>query len=120
MAAQPGGRLSAQLAGALPLPAAAFPPGQVQGARAGLAATAALQVVGVEAAERRRPGEAGGRAAAAQATPSSPAAVFVAGRRGADGALQGGGAARGHGGAAVVVRGARQATDAHPGAVVLG
>ena len=44
----------------------------------------------------------------------------MAGGRGADGALQGGGASRGHAGAAVVVRGARQAADAHPGAVVLG
>lgn len=57
---------------------------------------------------------------AAQTAASSAAAVFVAGRRGADGALQGGGAARGHAGAAVVVRRAGQAADALPGAVVLG
>lgn len=52
--------------------------------------------------------------AAAEATSSH------AGGRGADGALEGGGAAGGYAGAAVVVRRARQAADAHPGALVLG
>lgn len=90
----------------------------MQEASARLPAAARLQVVMVEAARRRRAREAGRRVAAAQAA-ASPA-VFVAGRRGADGALQGGGAARGHAGAAVVVRRAGQAADALPGAVVLG
>lgn len=120
MAAQPGGQLSAQLAGALALSATAFPLGQVEWARAGLAAAASLLVVRVEAAGRWRAREAGRRAAAAQATPSPAATVFVAGGRGADGALQGGGAARGSARAAVVVGRARQAADAHPGAPVLG
>lgn len=92
----------------------------MQQAGARLAATAALQVVRVEAARRWRAREAGGGVAAAQAAASSAPAVFVARRRGADGALQGGGAAGGHTGAAVVVRRAAQAADALPGPVVLG
>lgn len=107
MAARPGGQLSAQLAGALALSATAFSPGQVERARAGLAAAASLQVVRVEAAGRWGARAARRRAAAAQATPSPAATVFVAGGRGADRALQGGGAARGDTGAAVVVRRAR-------------
>lgn len=58
--------------------------------------------------------------APAEAASSHAATVFVAGGRGADRALEGGGAARGYTGAAVVVRRARQAADAHPGALVLG
>lgn len=46
--------------------------------------------------------------------------MLVAGGRRADGALQGGGASWGGARAAVVVRRARQAADAHPGAAVLG
>lgn len=52
VAARPGGQLSAQLAGALALSATAFSPGQVEWARAGLAAAASLQMVRVEAAGR--------------------------------------------------------------------
>lgn len=107
VAARPGGQLSAQLAGALALSATAFSPGQVEWARAGLAAAASLQVVRVEAAGRWWARAARRRAAAAQATPSPAATVFVAGGRGADRALQGGGAAWGDTGAAVVVRRAR-------------
>lgn len=92
----------------------------MEGARACLAATASLLVVGVEAAGRGRAGEARGRAAAAEAAPTPAATVLMAGGRGADGALQGGGAARRGARAAVVVRGARQAADAHPGAPMLG
>ena len=120
MAAQPGGQLSAQLAGALALSAAAFPPGQVEGARARLSAAASLLVVGVEAAGRRRAREAGRGAAATEAAPSPATTVLVARGRGADGTLQRGGAARRGARAAVVVRRARQAADAHPGAPVLG
>lgn len=104
---QPGGQLSAQLAGALALSATDFSPGQVERARAGLAAAACLLVVRVEAARGRRAREAGRRAAAAQATSSPAATVLVAGGRGADGALQRGGAARGCARAAMVVRRAR-------------
>lgn len=85
-----------------------------------LAAAAGLQVVRVEAARRWRAREAGRGVAAAQAATSPAPALFVARRRGADGALQGGGAAGGHAGAAVVVRRAGQAADALPGPVVLG
>ncbi len=119
VAAPAGRRLPAQLAGALALSATAFSPRQVEWARAGLAAAAGLLVVRVEAARRRRAREAGRRAAAAQATPSPAATVLMARGRGADGALQGGGAAWGCTRAAVVVRRARQAADAHPGAPVL-
>lgn len=84
MATQSHEQLSAQLAGALALSAAAFSPGQVEGARARLPAAASLLVVGIEAAGRRRAGEAGGRAAAAQAAPSPAATVLVARGRGAD------------------------------------
>lgn len=79
-------------------------------------------MVRVETAGRWRAREARRRAAAAQAAPAPDATVFVAGGRGADRALQGRGAARGQAGAAVVVVvwGARQAADAHPGAIILG
>lgn len=113
------GRLSAQFARALSLSAASFSPGQVEGARARLAAAASLLVVRIEAAGRWRAREARRRVAASQAAASSSTAVLVAGGRGADGALQRGGAARGGAGAAVVVRRTRQAADAHPGAGVL-
>lgn len=58
MATHLGGDLSAQLAGALALSAATFPSRQVEHARVRLPATASLLVVGVEAAGRRRAGEA--------------------------------------------------------------
>lgn len=83
-----GAKLSAQLARALPLSAAALSPGQVEWARARLPTATRLLVVEVEATRRRRPREAGRRVAPAQAATASPAAVLVAGRRGADGALQ--------------------------------
>jgi len=79
MATHPHEQLSAQLAGALALSAAALSPGQVEGARAGLAAAASLLVVEVEAAGRRRAREAGRGAVAAQAAPSPAATVLVAG-----------------------------------------
>lgn len=114
------GRLSAQLAGALALSAAAFPSGQVKGACASLAAAASLLVVGVRAAGRRGAREAGRGAAAAQAASSPTPAVFMAGGRGADRALKRGGAAWGGAGTAVVVGGTGQTADAHPGAPMLG
>lgn len=118
------GELSAQLAGALALSTAALPPGQVERAGACLPTATSLLVVEVEATGRRRPREAGRRVAPAQTAPATSAAVLMAGRRGADGALQRGGAARRGAGAAVLVvvvlRGAAQAADARPGGPVLG
>lgn len=57
--APPAGELPGQLARALAVSAAALSPGQVEGARARLAAAARLRVVRVEAAGRWRAGEAG-------------------------------------------------------------
>lgn len=116
---QPGGQLSTQFAGALALPAASFSPWKVTQASASLATAARLQMMRVETAGRWRAWEAWRRVAAAQATPHPATAVFVAGGRGTYRALQRGGAAWGHTGAAVVVWWAGQAADALPGALVL-
>lgn len=117
MALHYGVKLSAQLAWALALSAAALPPGQVQWACAHLPTATHLLVVEVEATGRRRPWKAGRRVAPTQKATAAPSApVLVAGRRGADRALQRGGAARRGAGAAVVVVvwGTGQTADTRP------
>lgn len=115
----PGGQLPAQFAGALALSTASFSPGQMEGTCACLPAAASLLVMGIKAAGRWRARKARRRAAAAQATPTPSTTVLMARGRGADGALQRGGAAGGGARAAVVVWRACQAADAHPRAPML-